>query len=172
MSDFENAEFEEKSKSLLKREMTALQKLGEELVDLTASQLSRFELPENLFNAIVAARSMHQRGARKRQLQFIGKLMRHVDEAPISLILATIKNPGKQAATELHRLEQWRERLLTEGDVALAELASQYPDVDRQHLRQLVRKAGTEKAAGQPPQAARLIFAYLREMIVRGGEAE
>jgi ribosome-associated protein len=165
MSNDEDGGFEQKSKSRLKRESTALQDLGEELVSLTASQLRKFDLPENLHDAIVAARDMSQRGARKRQLQYIGKLMREVDAEPIFQALEVVKNPGRTAASQFHKLERWRDRLLAEGDAALQELLIGYPDIDRQHLRQLIRKAEVEKSAEQTPRAARVLFEYLRDLI-------
>ena len=165
MSKHDDLEPREKSKSQLKREMTALQDVGEELVGLTASQLAQFDLPENLHDAIVAARNIGQRGARKRQLQYIGKLMREIDAEPILKALEVIKNPGREAAEQLHRVERWRDRLLAQGDAALQELLVKYPGIDRPHLRQLIRKAEAEKAAEQTPRAARLLFEYLRELM-------
>lgn len=165
MSNGEDGDFEQKSKSRLKRESTAVQDLGEELVGLTASQLRKFDLPENLHDAIIAARDINQRGARKRQLQYIGKLMREVDAEPIFQALEVIKNPGRTAASQFHKLEHWRDRLLTQGDVALQELLIDYPNADRQHVRQLIRKVEAEQAAEQAPRAARLLFEYLRDLI-------
>lgn len=165
MSKHEDLEPTEKSKSQLKREMTALQDVGEGLVGLTASQLAQFDLPESLHDAIVAARNITQRGARKRQLQYIGKLMREVDAEPILQALEVIKNPGREAAERLHKVEHWRDRLLTQGDNALQELLVKYPSADRPHLRQLIRKAEAERAAEQAPRAARLLFEYLRELM-------
>lgn len=98
MSKHEDLEPREKSKSQRKREMIALQDVGAELVGLTASQLAQFDLPEDLHNAIVAARNMGQRGARRRQLQYIGKLMREIDAGPILQALEVIKNPGRGTA--------------------------------------------------------------------------
>lgn len=166
--DAHSAAPEEKSKSQRKREMTALQDLGEQLAALNAQQLRKLNLPEALYSAIKAAQDMPQRGARKRQLQYIGRLMRAVDAAPITAALEQMSGPNRQANAHFHKLEQWRERLLKEGDSAVQDLLDSCPQADRQHLRQLVRNALAERAANKPPRAARLLFTYLRELL---GEA-
>lgn len=153
---------ERKSKSQRKREMTALQTLGEELVELASGELQRLALPEKLLDAVEAARALSQRGARKRQMQYIGRLMRDVDPKPIQEALDAMKTHGRQATVDFHHLEHWRERLLVQGDEAVQELLAEYPDADRQHLRQLIRTAQAEQAADKPPRAARELFQYLR----------
>lgn len=160
-----DAEADEKSKSQRKREMTALQDIGEQLVELTRSQLDKLTLPEALLEAVQMARSMNQRGARKRQLQYIGKVMRSVDADPIRVALEALEKPHQQAAGHLHAIERWRDRLLTQGDAALEEFFEKYPDADRQHLRQLVRNATAEKLADKTPRVARVLFHYLREVM-------
>lgn len=159
---------DQKSKSQRKREMTALQELGEELVALKPAQLQALALPEMLHAAVAAARTIVQRGARKRQLQYVGRLMREVDAEPIRAALAAIKNPQRQSATAHHDLERWRERLLNEGDAAVQEFVALHAHADRQHLRQLLRNAYAEQAHNKPPRAARLLFQYLREITGAG----
>jgi ribosome-associated protein len=155
----------EKSKSQRKREMTALQDIGEQLVELTRSQLDKLALPEALMEAVQMARSMNQRGARKRQLQYIGKVMRSVDADPIRAALEALGKAHQHAAGQFHAIERWRDRLLTQGDAALEEFFEKYPDADRQHLRQLVRNAMAEKLADKAPRVARVLFHYLREVM-------
>ncbi len=155
-----------KSKSQRKREMHALQALGEELVSLSPEQFKKFnDLPETLHDAVVEARRIHSRGALKRQLQYVGRVMRDVDPAPIRERLDALRGQSRQAAAQLHRIERWRDRLLEEGDHVLEELVARHPAVDRQYLRQLVRNAGKEKLANKPPRSARLLFRYLRELM-------
>ncbi len=154
------------SKSQRKREAHALQGLGENLVALTPSQLARLPLPDDLRAAIEEARRLRQRGARKRQMQYIGKLMRQLDD-PEALQAAyrRIVAPGEVETRRLHRLERWRNRLLEEGDAALGEWLAEHPDTDRQHLRQLVRAALKERQRQQPPKKARELFRYLRSFV-------
>jgi ribosome-associated protein len=159
----ENLE-EGKSKSQLKREATALQELGEELVALPASSLKKIPLDERLKDAIGAARAMPQRGARKRQLQYIGRLMRAVDAEPIQRAMDLLKGQDKAAAAHFQRLERLRDRLVEEGDETLADLLDQFPGADRQRLRQLVRNARKEKESGKPVGSGRALFRYLREL--------
>lgn len=168
-SEFEHDKDDEEiiyvSKSQLKRESHALQALGEELVELPAAKLEKIPLPEELAEAVALARRIKARGGRKRQLQYIGKLMRKIDEEPIRQAMDQIKGESTRETARLHKLEQWRDRLLEEGDSALAELLGEYPDADRQHLRQLMRNAQREKKQNKPPKSARELFRYLRELM-------
>ena len=154
-----------KSKSQLKREMHALQLLGEELVKLSKDQFEKVVLPEDLHDAVIEARNIRQHGARKRQLQYIGKLMRSIDPVPIQEQLDTLKGQSTQAAQTLHTIERWRDQLLGNGDQALEKLLAQYPQTDRQYIRQLLRNAHKEIKANKPPKSTRALFRYLREII-------
>ena len=154
-----------KSKSQRKREMHALQELGEQLVKLSKEQFEKISLPDDLHDAIIEARHIRQHGARKRQLQYIGKLMREVDPAPIQEQLDTVLGHSRQAVQNLHDIERWRDRLLAEGDHTLEELVTQYPNTDRQYLRQLIRNANKETHDNKPPKSARALFHYLRDLI-------
>jgi ribosome-associated protein len=160
----EDEETPEVSKSQRKREMTALQALGEELVALSAARLARLPLPEGLREAVRAAQQISSRSARRRQLQYIGRLMREVDAEPIRAALAEVKGESREAAARLQRLERWREALIQDGDSALGELLAQHPNADRQHLRRLIRTARDERAQDRPPAAARALLRYLREL--------
>ena len=155
-----------KSKSQVKREMLALQELGEALVKLSSAELARIEMPDELREAVATAQKIRQRGAHKRQLQFIGRLMRQVDPHPIQTSLDQLLNRDRLSVARQHRIERWRERLIDEGDAALAELLREFPSLDRQHLRQLLRNAQKEQQRNKPPRAARELFRYLRETLV------
>ena len=162
--DYDDSEEEGASKSQRKREMHALQALGEALVELPVDQFNKIDLPEDLRIAAMEARRIHQRGARKRQLQYIGKIMRNVDAAPIQEQLDTLLGHSQRAAQQLHLIERWRDRLLAEGDAALEELLRLQPHADIQNLRQLVRSAHKETLANKPPRAARSLFRNLRDL--------
>jgi ribosome-associated protein len=162
------------SKSQLKRDAEAAQALGKALVELPAARFaaitSKLELPENLREAIEACRAIQARGGRKRQLQYIGKLMRGIDVAPIRRTLEGLMRKDHAEAASLHWIERWRERLLAEGDVALAELLKEYPTAERQALRQLAIKARKERDQGRTPIAARTLFRMLRELLATNEE--
>lgn len=162
------------SKSQLKREAQAVQALGKELVELPAAHYSvvmaRLALPEAVREAIDACRHIRARGGHKRQLQYIGKLLRGIDVEPIRIALEGLAGKDRAETAMLHRVERWRERLIAEGDAALAELLDEYPAAERQSLRQVVLKARKEQAAGQPPAAARTLFRMLREIVTAAGE--
>lgn len=159
-----------KSKSQVKREMIALQKLGEELVELSGAELARIAMPDDLRDAIALARRLPQRGAHKRQLQYIGRLMRGIDAEPIQQDLNRLRNRDAAQTAQLHRIERWRDRLLEEGDDALQPLLDAHPHLDRQHLRQLLRNARQEQRVEKPPRAARELFRYLRDSLADNGE--
>ncbi|MGD8379810.1 MAG: ribosome biogenesis factor YjgA [Gammaproteobacteria bacterium] len=149
------------SRSQLKREAEALQRLGEELITLPAAQLARVPMPEMLESAVLAARDMRKRGALKRQRQYIGRVMREIDAAPVIEALERIRGESELSKARLHRAEAWRDRLLAEGDAALGTLLAEHPGADRQHLRRLVREARAEASRDAPPRHARELFRYL-----------
>ena len=152
------------SKSQLKRESEALQALGEALVELPASKLAKIPMPGNLAEAVAEARRIKAHGGRRRQLQYIGKLMRNIDAEPIQQAMDALANEHARENARFHRLEQWRDRLINEGDGAMGELLEEYPQADRQHLRQLIRNAQREQGSGQAPKHTRELFRYLREL--------
>ena len=155
---------EEKSKSQRKRESDALQAVGEALVELPAKDLARIPMPEPLASAVQAARGMRKHGALKRQRQYIGKIMRSIDVEPVIAAYEAVLDRDRLANAHFHQLELWRDRLLEEGDPAVEALIEVYPDLDRQHLRQLLRGAQREQTQGKPPGSARNLFRYLREL--------
>ncbi len=152
------------SKSQLKREATALQTLGERLVALPMVQLDNLPLPLDLRDALLLARRISSRSAKRRQLQLVGKLMRQVDVDPIREALATIVEYGHAAKRQQHRIEELCAALLAGDARTLSELIARYPQVDRPRIRQLVRGANQELVLGKPPKSRRLLFRYLREL--------
>lgn len=152
------------SKTKIKKQMHDLQDIGTELVALGKDQLAQLSLPENLRDAIREMHRINKFGAQRRQMQYIGKLMREVDTAPIIAKLDAWKGVSQQHTAHLHLLERWRDRLL-ESDSALTELLATHPQTDAQHLRALIRNAQKEKEAGKPPKSYREIFQVLKELL-------
>ena len=152
------------SKSQRKRDAKALQQLGAELVALNAGQLDDLQMPDDLRDAIELARRIREKTGRKRQLLYIGKLLRQTDAEPLQRQLDAMRLQDREATARLHRLEHWRDRLIEEGDSALAELLETFPHADRQHLRQLLRNARLERDRDQAPKTARQLVRYLREL--------
>lgn len=150
------------SKTRRKKEMHALQALGTALVGLNAQQLQRMDLPESLREAVLEAQRIRGHEARRRQLQYIGRLMRGIDAAPIAAQLAHVQGESDAARAEFHAVERWRARLL-EDDTALTDWLAAHPDADVPMLRQLIRNARREAAEGKPPRASRALFRLLRE---------
>ena len=171
MTTDEFEEDEKKSKSQLKREMTALQDMGEALVQLSDRDLQRVPLEADLKAEILQARSIQQREGRRRQLQYIGKVMRGMDCSSIEAALQRMADGNRAESREFHALEALRDQLIADTDDALKNTLQSYPHADRQHLRQLVRNAQHELAADKPPASARKLFRYLRELAASGGDA-
>ena len=160
------------SKTKRKQEMHSLQDLGGALIDLSKDKLKQLNLPEDLLTAIMLAKKLlNTRGAQRRQLQYIGKLMREVDPAPIQAKLDAWSGVSKAETTKLHQLERWRERLLSD-DSALSELMNNYPGADAQYLRTLIRNAHKEQLNNKPPKSSRALFKSLRELILGVTESE
>ena len=155
---------ERPSKSRLRRDAEELQALGRELVDLPASALAAMPLPDTLREAVMQARTITAHGGRRRQLQYIGKLMREVDATPIRDALAQRERQSRTAARRFQQLEELRDRLLHDGDEAVEAVCARYPGAERQRLRQLLRQARKEQERQQPPKSARQLFRYLREL--------
>lgn len=152
------------SKTKIKKQMHELQDIGEQLVALSKDQLKEVDIPENLRDAIQEAKRITKFGAIKRQMQYIGRLMRDVDPAPIIAKLEVWSGKSSQHIAYMHRVERWRERLL-ESDSALTELLAEHPEADAQRLRALIRNALKEKELLKPPKSYREIFQVLREIL-------
>ena len=135
------------SKSARKREMTALQKLGESLLDLPGERLAQLPLSKRLREAFELAKKLKQHEARRRQLQYIGKLMRAENHQEISAVLARFEDDNRLFRQRFQRLEKIRDDLIAD-DNTIEELLGLHPELDRQHLRQLIRQARKALASG------------------------
>jgi ribosome-associated protein len=151
------------SKSSRKREMLALQSLGEQLVALSADRLSRVPMPDDLRDAIRDAQRFTKHEARRRQLQYVGRLMRNVDADPIKACLDAFNGVSRAETARQHRLERLRSDLL-EDEKVLGNIARDWPGADLQHLRVLRRNALKEREQGKPPRAYRELFRVLRDL--------
>ena len=149
------------SKSEIKRDAEALKKLGVELVQLSKNELSKIPLDEDMIYAIELAQKIKKEGYR-RQIQYIGKLLRNRDIDPISQALDKLKNRHNQQNAILHKLEKLRDDLIDTGDAE--PIIAWNPQADRQQLRQLARTAKKERDTNKPPKSARLIFQYLKDL--------
>lgn len=166
MSDMQHSESldDRPSKTQMKRDMLALQALGEELVALSEERLAGIDIPDALRDAVREAKRISKHGAQRRQLQYVGRIMRDVDPAPIRAQLDALEGHSRAHTAWLHRLERWRERLLAHDD-ALTELLAAHPGADVPRLRALIRNAQREQAQARPPRAFRELFQALRELI-------
>ncbi|PKM06751.1 MAG: DUF615 domain-containing protein [Gammaproteobacteria bacterium HGW-Gammaproteobacteria-4] len=171
VTDSDNPEFEGPSRSQQRREALAIFELAERLVALKPAELEALPIPQPVREQIAQAQAIRTHIAHKRQVQFLAKTMRREDEDTLAAIRAQIehsKGASRQETAILHLAENWRERLLAEGDEALAEWLREYAHSDRQQLRQLVRNARDERAKAKPPRAQRELLRALRNTLGGG----
>ncbi|WP_343741159.1 ribosome biogenesis factor YjgA [Herbaspirillum huttiense] len=175
---FQSSEFEQEydrpSKSQLKREMDALQKLGESLVNEPRDRVKRVPMPEDVRDAILECQQIKDHEGRRRQMQYVGKKMRTLEADEIAIIQKTIDSwhgASKAETAAMHALERRREKLLAD-DQALTELLNRHPDVDVQHMRTLIRNARKEQAENKPPKAYREIFQILKQLQTQAARAK
>lgn len=148
-----------------KRKATQLERLGESLVHLPPSKLARVPLPDDLRAAVnEAVRIKSSHGGYRRQVQFIGRIMRTIDAQPIADALEALKGEDAPSSRTFRAAELWRERLIMNGDKALEDLVKEAPTADRTKLRQLLRQAQKEKATSKAPHATRALFRELKAL--------
>ena len=158
------------SKTQLKAEADEKQALGEALLTLRADLMARLDLPEKLIDAIAQAKKITNFEGKRRQMQFIGKLMRPLDTEPIRAAIDEQKNGSAQLTLALHLAEQWRDKLIASDD-ALGDWLNQHPDTDAQQLRALMRQARKDakpEKAGEAPRhgkSYREIFQLVRQAL-------
>lgn len=167
---FQSSEFEQQyerpSKSQLKREMTALQKLGETLVEAPRDRVKKVPMPEDVLDAILECQQITSHEGRRRQLQYVGKKMRSLTEEEVAVIQKVVdgwRGTSKAEAAALHAVERQRDRLLAD-DSALTDLRDKHPELDMQQLRTLIRNSRKEQAEHKPPKAYREIFQILKAL--------
>lgn len=151
------------SKSQLKREMHALQALGEAIIAMTPAERARFPLSDDMLAAVEETARVRSHEGRRRHMQYVGKVMRRENLEAIKAVYDEIEQETLRRDHAFHRLEGWRDRLLNEGDAAVEAFIADYPDVDRQALRQLIRNAQRERDKGKPPASARKLFKLIRD---------
>jgi ribosome-associated protein len=164
-TEFEQ-EYERPSKSEMKRQVNALQELGAALIAEPRDRVKRVPMPEDVRDAILECQTITNHEGRRRQLQFVGKKMRTLDEAEIAAIQQAIdswKGASKADTAAMHALERRRDKLLVD-DKALTVLLAENPELDVQHLRTLIRNARKEQAENKPPKAYREIFQILKQV--------
>ena len=161
-----SAEDEQLSKTQIKAQMVAMQKLGESLVHLGQSSLAKIPMEEELLDAVMLARKiLRKKEGYRRQLQLIGKIMRNTDIAAIEHALNNIKSAHKKLNDAFHGTEMLRDEILKEGDSKIESTIADYPLLDRQKLRQYVRQANKQQDENKPPKASRELFQYLKQII-------
>ena len=163
------------SKGDMRREALAVLELAHRLVDQPAARLAQIPMGDDLLAIAIAAQRITAQIARKRQVGFLAKKLRRESDETLDAIRAAMehdKADSRRETAALHRIEALRDQLVAEGDAALADLLADYPQADRQHLRQLARNAREEKLRDKPPHAYRELFRELRELMMQGETGE
>ncbi|EHL32517.1 ribosome biogenesis factor YjgA [Legionella drancourtii] len=154
------------SKSQKKRDADFLQKIGVKFIDLSLAKLDLLPLPDNLYKAIIDAKAIKSHGAKRRQAQLIGKLMRAAEFEDIIAAYERIIAEESAVTASFHEVEVWRDRLLNEGKDALTEFIAAYHPEEVQQLRQLIKKAVDDQQKEKNTGAAKALFRYLRSCII------
>lgn len=154
------------SKSQKKRDADFLQKIGVELINLSMAKLDALPLTDSLYKAIKEAKNIKSHGAKRRQAQLIGKLMRAADSEAIIAAYNKLLDEDSATTADFHEVELWRTKLINEGKDALTEFISLYEPDDVQHLRQLIKKAIDDQLKEKNTGAAKALFRYLRSSIL------
>jgi ribosome-associated protein len=152
------------SKTRRKKQMTQLQDVGKELVRLSPEELARIEMPESLREAVLACKRFSKHEAVRRQMQYIGRLMRDIDAGPIMEQLGALHAPSHKQTALFHLAEKWRDELLADTEAA-ARFAKEFPEADPHRLRALCEKAHAERSADKPPKHYRELFHVLNAII-------
>ena len=165
MEEDEEFEYDGPSKSQLKRDAKGLVEMGERLLTIPEDQLSHIGLPD-VVTAVLDTKKIKKGNARKRMLQYLGKLLRNADLTNVELLIDRFDASSVEHVTHFHQLEDWRERLIEEDKMVTGEITAVYPDLDRQHLRALARNAINERRQDkQPPVHFRKLFQYLKSLL-------
>ncbi|MDA1343746.1 MAG: DUF615 domain-containing protein [Proteobacteria bacterium] len=160
------------NKTQIKKEIAELFALGENLSKLSPAQLNSMELPENIRKAISEVGDMPHKGARKRLLKYIAGQLHKIDVDPVQEKLDRILNKSVHSVREHHITEQWRDKLIHEGNEALTDLFDEQPTADLQHIRQLLRNFKKETETTKPPKSTRLLYRYLKTLFQFDADTE
>ncbi len=167
-NDEDTGEYLGSSRSEQRRDALAVLNLAHQLIEQPPARLAQLPLGADLLKLVLDSQRITAQIARKRQVQFLAKNLRREDDESLEAIRAALEHDKADSRREnatLHRIEAMRDRLIADGDDALSELLEEYPQADRQHLRQLARNAHQEKLQNRPPHAFRELFRELRELM-------
>lgn len=166
MYDMDNwdDEYDGPSRSQKKRDATALQRMGEELVNLGPDMIKKAGIPPKLRDALLESFNITKHEARRRHFQYVGKLMREVNTDRVEELLENYREGRDANSATFQEIESWRDRLLEGDNDLLQELVEMLPKMDVQHVRQLIRNAIKEKETNKPPKNSRTLFRLLREL--------
>ena len=153
------------SKTELKKDSKKIQAFGKKISELTVKNIETFKFSPNIYEAIIGLKNIKSNAAKKRQVQYVGKLLREIDLTHAFLIIEQLKVSSQKEIQQNHSIEKWRDELLINAD-SITQFFNQYPNIDRQSLRQAITNAQRERKEKKSPKYSRQLFKLLKEIII------
>ena len=153
------------SKTELKKGSKKIQQFGKKISELTLNNIQEFKFPSNIYDAAIDLKNLKSNSAKKRQAQYLGKLLREIDLTGAFLIMEQLKVTSQKEIQRNHVVESWRDKLLSNNN-SITEFVEKYPQIDRQSLRQTISNAQKEKEGNKPPKYLRQLFKLIKDIVI------
>ena len=153
------------SKTELKKDSKKIQDFGRKISGLTINNIEAFKFPSNIYDATIDLKNLKSNSAKKRQVQYLGKLLREIDLTNAFLVMKQLEVSSQKEIQRNHIIEGWRDKLLSNND-SITEFIDEYPKIDRQSLRQTVSNAQKEKKDNKPPKHSRQLFKLIKDIVM------
>jgi len=154
------------SKTELKKDSKKIQQFGRKISELTINNIEEFKFPLNIYEATIDLKNLKSNSAKKRQVQYLGKLLREIDLTDAFIIMKQLKVSSQKEIQRNNIIEGWRNKLLNNNN-SITEFVDEYPEIDRQSLRQTISNAQKEKIKNKPPKYSRQLFKLIKDIIIK-----
>mgnify|MGYP000235754880 FL=1 len=154
------------SKTELKKDSKKIQQFGRKISELTINNIEAFKFPLNIYEATIDLKNLKSNSAKKRQVQYLGKLLREIDLTDAFIIMKQLKVSSQKEIQRNNIIEGWRNKLLNNNN-SITEFVDEYPEIDRQSLRQTISNAQKEKIKNKPPKYSRQLFKLIKDIIIK-----
>jgi ribosome-associated protein len=152
------------SKTELKKDSKKIQQFGRKISELTINNIEAFKFPINIYEATIGLKNLKSNSAKKRQVQYLGKLLREIDLTDAFITMKQLKVSSQKEIQRNHIIENWRDKLLSNNE-SITEFVDEYPEIDRQSLRQTISNAQKEKKDNKPPKYTRQLFKLIKDIV-------
>jgi ribosome-associated protein len=153
------------SKTELKKDSKKIQQFGRKISELTINNIEAFKFPLNIYEAVIGLKNLKSNSAKKRQVQYLGKLLREIDLTDAFLVMKQLKVSSQKEIQRNHIIEGWRDKLLSNNN-SITEFVDEYPKIDRQSLRQTISNAQKEKKEDKWPKYSRQLFKLIKDIVM------